>query len=49
MMYQNIYDCICQNKKNKIYNLLYVKPTAQLLFKSPVDLKKWTNIQEASG
>ena len=34
MMYQD--NCICQNtiKKMKIYYPLYVKPTAQLLFKS---------------
>ena len=32
MMYQDIYNCICQNtKKIKIH---YVKPTAQLLFKN---------------
>ena len=28
MMYQDIYNCICENTKN------YVKPTAQLLFKN---------------
>ena len=31
MMYQDIYNCICQNTKNWIH---YVKPTVQLLFKN---------------
>ena len=33
MMYQDIYDCICQNTKKK-YTIHYVIPTAQLLFKN---------------
>ena len=33
-MYQDIYNCICQNTKKKIrYIIHYVKPTAQPLFK----------------
>ena len=33
-MYQDIYNCICQNTKKKIRFIIhYVKPTAQLLFK----------------
>ena len=33
MMYQDIYNCICQNtKKNETIH--YVKPAAQLLFKN---------------
>ena len=31
-MYQDIYNCICQNTKKR-YIIHYVKPTAQLLFK----------------
>ena len=34
MMYQNIYNCICQNTKKWRYTIHYDKPTAQLLFKS---------------
>ena len=30
-MYQDIYNCICQNTHTK--KIYYVKPTAQLLFK----------------
>ena len=33
MMYQDIYNCICQNTKKLRYIVHYVKPTAQLLFK----------------
>ena len=33
MMYQDIYNCICQNPKRWKYTIQYVKPTAQLLFK----------------
>ena len=32
-MYQDIYNCICQNTKKLRYIIHYVKPTAQLLFK----------------
>ena len=33
-MYQDIYDCICQNTHTKIrYIIHYVKPTAQLCLK----------------
>ena len=33
-MYQDIYNCICQNTKIKWrYTIQYVKPTAQLVFK----------------
>ena len=32
-MYQDIYDCICQNTKQLRYIIHYVKPTAKLLFK----------------
>ena len=48
MMYQNIYNCICQNTKKWRYTIQYVKPTAQLLFKNRFP-KRWTNMQEASG
>ena len=34
MMYQDIYNCICQNTKKWRYTIHYVKPTVQLLFKS---------------
>ena len=37
MMYQDIYNCICQNTK-KIYTIQYVKPTTQLVFK--IDFQK---------
>ena len=34
LMYQDIYNCICQNTQKKIRFIIhYVKPTAQLLFK----------------
>ena len=33
LMYQDIYNCICQNTKKIRFNIHYVKPTAQLLFK----------------
>ena len=33
MMYQDIYNCICQNTKTWRYTIQYVKPTAQLVFK----------------
>ena len=32
-MYQDIYNCICQNTQEIRYVIHYVKPTAQLLFK----------------
>ena len=32
-MYQDIYNCICQNTKKIRFIIHYVKPTAQLLFK----------------
>ena len=32
-MYQDIYNCICQNTKTIRFIIHYVKPTAQLLFK----------------
>ena len=36
LMYQDIYNCLCQNTHKKvIYIIHYVKPTAQLLFKIP--------------
>ena len=34
MMYQDIYNCICQNTKKWRYTTHYVKPTAPLLLKS---------------
>ena len=34
MMYQDIYRCICQNTKRWRYTIHYVKPAAQLLFKT---------------
>ena len=34
MMYQDIYNCICQNTKKWRYTIHYVKPIAQLLFKN---------------
>ena len=34
MMYQDIYNCICQNTKKWRYTIHYVRPTVQLLFKS---------------
>ena len=37
-MYQDIYNCICQNTHKNIYIIHYVKPTAQLLFK--IDFQK---------
>ena len=46
-MYQDIYDCICQNPKTR-FIIRYVKPTAQLLFNLMIS-KRWTNMQEASG
>ena len=33
LMYQDIYNCICQNTKNIEFIIDYVKSTAQLLFK----------------
>ena len=48
MMYQDIYKCICQNTKKWKYTILYVKPTAQLVFQKSIS-KRWTNMQEASG
>ena len=38
MMYQDMYNCICQNTKKWRYTIHYVKPTAQLLFK--IDFQK---------
>ena len=38
MMYQNIYNCICQNTKKRRYAIKYVTPTAQLVFK--IDFQK---------
>ena len=32
-MYQDIYNCICQNTKKIRFIIHYVKPTAQLLFR----------------
>ena len=37
MMYQNMYNCICQNTKNEDI-LSIIKPTAQQLFK--IDFQK---------
>ena len=37
-MYQDIYNCICQNTKKWRYIIHYVKPTAQLLFR--IDFQK---------
>ena len=34
MMYQDIYNCICQNTIKLRYTIQYVKPTAQLVFKN---------------
>ena len=34
VMYQDICNCICQNKKKWKFTTHYIKPTAQLLFKS---------------
>ena len=33
LMYQDIYNCICQNTKKIRFIIHYVKPTAQLLFR----------------
>ena len=33
MMFHDIYNCICQNKKKIRFIIHYVKPTAQLLFR----------------
>ena len=33
MMYQDIYDCICQNIKMGRFIIHHVKPTSQMLFK----------------
>ena len=33
IVYQDIYNCVCQNTKKWTYTIHYVKPTAQLLFK----------------
>ena len=30
MMYQDVYNCLCQNTKKWRYTIQYVKPTAQL-------------------
>ena len=38
MMYQDLYNCICQNTKKLRYTTHFVKPTAQLLFK--IDFQK---------
>ena len=38
LMYQDIYNCICQNTKKWRYTIQYVKPTAQLVFK--IDFQK---------
>ena len=46
-MYQDIYNCICQNTHKKRFIIHYVKSTAQL-FKKIIS-KRWTNMQEASG
>ena len=46
MIYQNIYDSICQNTKKKWrYTIHYVKPTSQMLFK--IDFQKMD--QHAGG
>ena len=37
-MYQDIYNCICQNTKKIRFIIHYVKPTAQLLFR--IDFQK---------
>ena len=34
VMYQDIYNCICQNTKKSKYTIQYVKTTAQLVFKN---------------
>ena len=34
LMYQDIYNCMCQNTKRIRFIIHYVKPTAQLLFNS---------------
>ena len=34
MMYQDIYNCICQNTEKWRYTIQYVKHTAQLVFKN---------------
>ena len=47
-MYQDIYNCICQNtKQNLIYTIHYVTPTAQLLFK--IDFQKVDQRQTPQG
>ena len=48
LMFQDIYNCICQNTKKIRFSTHYVKPTDQLLFKISIS-KRWTNMQEASG
>ena len=45
MMYQDMYNCICQNTTKWRYTIHYVKPTAQLLFK--IDFQKMD--QHAEG
>ena len=40
LMYQDIYNCLCQNTHKKVrYIIHYVKPTAQLLFKNSISKK----------
>ena len=34
MLYQDMYDCICQNTEKWRFTIYYVKPITQLLFKS---------------
>ena len=47
MMYQDTYNCICQNKKVKIYYPLCQTYSPTVVQKSIS--KRWTNMQEASG
>ena len=48
MMYQDIYNCICQNtKKMKIYYPV-CQTYSQTVFQKSF-FKRWTNMQEASG
>ena len=48
MMYQDIYNCICQNtKKIKIYHPLCHTYSPIVVLKSIS--KRWTNMHEASG
>ena len=50
MMYQDIYNCMCQNtKKKKNEDILSIMSNLQAnCFQKSIS-KRWTNMQEASG